>query len=179
MLKALMASAVLAFVAVPGAAFAQEGAKLDCVVTAATPGLKSSVGQSMTGQGDDAAREILFKQLGTIVDECVARHSIAAEQKGDYFDYSLARISREYLIGDIAKAKLPTNLVDKALDFGPGRANPDLTGDMTEDQIMTIVQAYIDNGVDIEKVDPAIWEKVGAYAAATSIYWNKRQALPF
>ena len=40
-------------------------------------------------------------------------------------------------------------------------------------------QAYIDSGVDIEKVDTTVWEKVGAYAAATSIYWNKRKQLPF
>ena len=50
---------------------------------------------------------------------------------------------------------------------------------MTEEQIMKIVQAYIENGVDIDKVDAAAWEKVGAYAAATSIYWNKRKLLPF
>ena len=69
--------------------------------------------------------------------------------------------------------------MDKALDFGPGRANPDLSGDMTEDQIVLIVQGYVNAGVDIEKVDQSVWEKVGAYAAATSIYWNKRQRLPF
>jgi methionine synthase I (cobalamin-dependent) len=98
-------------------------------------------------------------------------------QKGNYFDYGLARISREYLIGDLAKSNLSSGIVDKALDFGPSGSNPDLSADMTEDQIMSIVQAYIAAGVDIAKVDTAIWEKVGAYAAATSIYWNKRKAL--
>ncbi len=44
---------------------------------------------------------------------------------------------------------------------------------------MTIVQAYIDSGVDIEKIDGAVWERVGAYAAATSIYWNRRKLLAF
>jgi len=177
--KGLMAGVALALATLPGAASAQEGAKFDCVVTSVAPGMKESIGASMAGGGDEASREALFKQLATITDDCVARHGITAEQKGIYFDYSLARISREWLVGDIAKQNLSSAVVDKALDFGLGRANPDLSGEMTEDQIMTIVQAYIDSGVDIEKVDSAIWEKVGAYAAATSIYWNKRKLLPF
>jgi hypothetical protein len=177
MVKGLMAGLALAAAALPGAAMAQEGAKLDCVPTSTNANLKASIGSAMTGTGDDASRDALFKQLGTITDACVARHGIAEVQKGNYFDYGLARISREYLIGDLAKSNLSSGIVDKALDFGPSGSNPDLSADMTEDQIMSIVQAYIAAGVDIAKVDTAIWEKVGAYAAATSIYWNKRKAL--
>lgn len=177
--KGLMAGFALALAVLPGAVSAQEGTKFDCVVTSVPQGMKESIGTLMSGGGDEAGREALFKQLAAVTEDCVARHGIAAEQKGHYFDYSLARISREWLIGDISKLNLSTAVVDKALDFGPSGANPDLSGDMTEDQIMTIVQAYIESGVDIEKVDSAVWEKVGAYAAATSIYWNKRKLLPF
>lgn len=174
-----MAGAALMLAAAPGAVLAQEGAKRDCAVTAASADLKASIGSAMTGAGDDASRDALFKKLGTIVDGCVASQGIAAANQGDYFDYSLARISREWLSGDIAKAGLTTGPVDKAMDFGPGKTNPDLSAEMNDDQIMSIVQAYIDVGVDIDKVDQSVWEKVGAYAAATSIYWNKRKALPF
>jgi hypothetical protein len=179
MLKGLMASAALAIAALPTLVAAQEGAKFDCAVSAVAADTKASIGAAMAGAGDDASREALFKQLATITEGCVATHGIAEAQKSAYFDYSLARISREWLVGDIAKLNLPAAIVDKALDFGPTGANPDLSSDMSEDQIMTIVQAYIDSGVDIEKVDDAAWEKVGAYAAATSIYWNKRKLLPF
>jgi len=179
MIRTLMAGAVLALATVPGAALAQEGAKYDCVVTTATPTLKAQIGGAMTGQGDDASREALFKQLGAIVDGCVTRHSIGEANKGNYFDYNLARISREWLIGDISKQGLSVAPVDKAMDFGLGKTNPDLSGEMSQDQIMAIVQAYIDSGVNIEKVDQSVWEKVGAYAAATSIYWNKRKTLTF
>lgn len=174
-----MAGAALALASVPGVSLAQEGARRDCVVSTATPAFKAQVGAAMTGDGDEAARDALFVQLGTIVDGCVEKHKIADTDKGIYFDYSLARISREWLVGDIAKANLKAAIVDKALDFGPGGANPDLSGEMTEEQINKIVQAYIADGVDIEKVDQSVWERVGAYAAATSIYWNKRNALPF
>ena len=179
MLKGLMVGAALAISALPGAALAQEGAKFDCVTNDSSATLKASLGAAMTGEGDDASREALFKQLAAVTDACVARHGIAEANKGDYFDYGLARISREWLIGDLARNNLSNTLVDKALDFGPKGANPDLSSDMTDDQIMAIVQAYIDSGVDIEKVDSVVWEKVGAYAAATSIYWNKRKKLPF
>jgi hypothetical protein len=178
-MKALIASAALALATLPAAASAQEGAKFDCVANDTSATLKASIGAAMAGGGDDASREALFKQLATITDSCVARHGITDAQKPTYFDYSLARISREWLVGDIAKFSLSSAVVDKALDFGLGRANPDLSGEMNDDQIMKIVQAYIDSGVDIEKVDSSVWEKVGAYAAATSIYWNKRQQLPF
>lgn len=179
MMRVLMAGAALALAAVPVAGLAQEGAKLDCVVTTATSTFKASVGEAMTGGGDEAGRDALFGQLGTLVDGCVAKHGIAAAQKGDYFDYSLARISREWLVGEISKSNLKAGIVDKALDFGPGGANPDLSNDMTEDQIGAIVAAYVADGVDVEAVDQSVWEKVGAYAAATSIYWNKRKLLPF
>ena len=177
MIKALMAGAALTLAALPGAASAQEGEALDCVVASISSDTKDSIGEAMAGGGDEAMREALFKDLAGITDACVTRHGIGAEQKGPYFDYSLARISREWLASDIARLDLSPAVVDKALDFGPGGANPDLSSEMSEEQIMKIVQAYIEAGVDIEKVDGATWEKVGAYAAATSIYWNKRKLI--
>lgn len=179
MMKGLIAGAALAIAALPAVAAAQEGEKFDCAVSAVAADTKASIGAAMAGGGDDAAREALFKQLATIAQDCITKHGITEAQKSDYLEYSLARISREWLIGDIAKFNLSSAIVDKALDFGPAGANPDLSSDMSEDQIMKIVQAYIASGVDIEKVDGTTWEKVGAYAAATSIYWNKRKQLPF
>lgn len=174
-----MAAAVLMAAATPGAAWAQESAQRDCVVNDSSPALRASLGGAMTGNGDEASRDALFQQLSAVVDACVTRHGIGADHKGDYFDYSLARISREWLITDLKAANMSNAPVDQAMDFGPTGANPDLSADMTEDQIGTIVQAYIDSGVDIEAVDETVWEKVGAYAAATSIYWNKGKLLPF
>lgn len=179
MIRTLAGSAALVLVAISGTAPAQEGAKFDCPVAASAPAFRASLGEAMAGQGDPAVRSALVEQLRKTVDGCVASQGVAEAQKADYFDYSLARISREWLIGAIAQANMKAEIVDKALDFGPGGANPDLSGDMNEEQIGKIVEAYVNEGVDIEKVDQSTWEKVGAYAAATSIYWNKRQRLPF
>lgn len=177
MMRTFIACAALALAGVPVAAFAQDGAKLDCVATTATPGFKTSVGQVMTGAGDEASRNALFAQFGAIVDGCVTKHKIDEAQRATYFDYSLARISREWLIAELARSSLKASVVDKALDFGPRGANPDLSGDMTDDQISAIVAAYVADGVNIDAVDQAVWEKVGAYAASTSIYWNRRKLL--
>ena len=177
MIKSWMAGAALAFATLPCAVAAQEGEKLDCVVASVPNDTRESIGEAMAGGGDEAMREALFKDLASVTDACVTRYGIAVEQKGVYFDYSLARISRNWLMADIEKLGLSSATVDTALDFGPNGTNPDLSSDMSEEQIMKIVQAYIDAGVDIEKIDGTVWEKVGAYAAATSIYWNKRKQL--
>lgn len=153
--------------------------KRDCAVASAANSLRSSLGASLIKDGEDAFRERLFTQLRVVVDSCAERHNIAAAIQADYFEYTLASIGREWIMMELAKSNLSAAPVDKALDFGAKGANPDLSSDMTDDQIMAIVQAYIDSGVDIEKVDSGVWEKVGAYAAATSIYWNKRKLLPF
>ena len=179
MSKALIAAAGAALAALSGAASAQEGDKLDCVVMSVQPDVRSALGQMMADGGNDASRDALVKELSVTADECMARQGIAAEQKAPYFDYSIARISREWLVSDIGRSGLATSIVDTALDFGPGRTNPDLSGALSEAQIMAIVQAYIDSGVDIEKIDAGVWEKIGAYAAATSIYWNRRKQLSF
>jgi len=179
MMRYWMPAAALLLTALPYAASAQEGEKFDCVIAAVPAEKKEMLGAAMGGAGDQASQEALFKELATITDGCVARYGIVDEQKRHYFDYSLARISREWLAVDIATFDLAPGVVDRALDFGPAGANPDLSSEMNEEQIMKIVQAYIEAGVDIEKVDTAVWEKVGAYAAATSIYWNKRKLLPF
>lgn len=159
---------------------AQEGAALDCPVQNSSAVLKAGLGNAMTGAGDEAERDNFFKQLGVVVDGCAEKHALAdVDLKEIYYNYSLARIAREWLIVELEKSDISTGLVDTALDFSAGRTNPDLTGDMTEDQVNAVVQAYVKAGVDVEKIPQSVWEQVGAYAASTSIYWNNRQQLKF
>ncbi|SNS62085.1 hypothetical protein [Sphingopyxis indica] len=176
-MKAWIAGAALALAAAPGAASAQDGAKLDCISGAASPELKAALGTAMAGSADKAGYDSLFGRFSEVVDSCAAEHGIGDEFKAEYFNYGLARIARDWLTGEIAKASLSTGPVDKALDFGIDGTNPDLANDMNEDQIMAIVAAYQEAGVDVEAVDQAVWEKVGAYAAATSLYWSNRRKL--
>src|SRR3546814_2572788 len=86
MMKALIAVAALMLAALPGAAAAQEGEKLDCVALSVPGDIRESIGEAMAVGGDEASREALFKDLASITDGCVARHGITAEQKGPYFE---------------------------------------------------------------------------------------------
>src|SRR3546814_9066221 len=96
MRRALMTGAALGLAALPVSFAAQEGEKLDCVALSVPGDTKAAIGEAMAGGGDEASREALFKDLASITEACVTRHGITAEQKGPYFDYSLARISREW-----------------------------------------------------------------------------------
>src|SRR3546814_5776251 len=139
MMRAVMTGAALGRAALPGAVAAQEGEKLDCVALSVPGDKKAAIGEAMAGGGDEASREALFKDLASITEACVTRHGITAEQKGPYFDYSLARISREWLANDIAKLGLSPAVVDKALDFGPTGANPDLSTEIGRAHVRTPV----------------------------------------
>ncbi len=174
MTRIWIAAVALGFAGVPGAALAQDGAALDCVAKTISPDLRAQVGAAMAGSDSDAARP-LFEQFGALSTDCMTKNGIAADRKEVYFDYNLARVSREWFAGQIRRAGLSVDPVDRSLDFGPKGANPDLSSEMTEDQINTIINAYTAAGVDVESVDQSVWEKVGAYAAASSIYWNRRQ----
>lgn len=177
MMKAFPVGLAMMLAALPAATAAQEGAKLDCGVAGMDVGQRSLLGSAMVGEGAADAQETLIKELAAIIDGCAESQGIAADLKTAYFDYSIARVAREWLSSRMAESNMSTIVIDRALDFGPTGANPDLSQDMSEEQIMKIVQAYIDSGIDIEKVDPKIWELVGAYAASTSIYWNRRKSL--
>ena len=170
-------SAALALASVPGAAFAQDGAKLDCISATAGSDLKSGLGAAMSRGEDAGIHDALFEQLAAIAKGCASKHGVGDPLQEAYFNYGLARIARDWLTGEIAKASLSTGPVDKALDFGINGANPDLTNDMGDDAIMAIITAYQDAGVDVDAIDQSVWEKVGAYAAATSIYWANRKKL--
>lgn len=175
-----MAAAAAALATVPHGAAAQDGAVLDCPVQEAPAPLKTSIGQAMAGAGDDAANEPLFAQLNDIITACVTRHGIAEDVGRTYANYSVARIGREALIVDLAQANMSVSVIDKVLDFGPGATNPDLSdGNIEEKQVLQIVQGFIESGVDVDAVDGSVWEKVGAYAAATSMYWRSKAQLPF
>lgn len=175
--KGWILGAALAATAVPGAAFGQDGAKLDCIPAAADRDLKDRIGTGISDNRDPEAQERAFRKLDPIVRRCAAKHGVADALAEDYFSYGVARIARDWLIAEIAKAGLSTGPVDTVLDFGVHGANPDLENGLDDDMLMSIVAAYQKNGVDVQSVDQRVWEQVGAYAGVTSIYWNSRSKL--
>jgi hypothetical protein len=168
----LIAAAMAAFT--PLSAYAADPA---CAIDRTTPAYRAELANAMT-MGDASARARLEATLTEAVRTCADQAGYNDEQGSAYFDIVLSEISRGWLTAELAKAGLATKVIDKALDFGPGRANPTLENDISEAQIGAIISGYLDAKVDIEKVPQQAWEQVGAYAAATAIYWQAIGKLP-
>jgi hypothetical protein len=148
-----------------------------CAVGRTTPEFRAELANAMT-IGDETARERLNVTLNEAVKICADQAGYNDEQGAAYFDIVLSEISRTWLTAELAKAGLATSVIDKALDFGPGRTNPGLENDISEEQIGAIISGFLAAKVDIEKVPQQAWEQVGAYAAATAIYWQAIGKLP-
>lgn len=177
MIRFWVCGAALATAAMPVAASAQLGDKLDCAVERAEPPFKNLLAEALIGDGDNMGFERLLGQFSTIADSCAAGFTLDATQKKAYLDYGVSSVLREWLIRRLASYGLSATAIDTALDFGPGRSNSRLSGEMSEDQVKILVQAFMENGVDTESLSSPAWESVGTYAAVSSIYWRQRQAL--
>jgi hypothetical protein len=58
-------------------------------------------------------------------------------------------------------------LIDATMVLGPGRSNPVIT-ELKDEQVEKLIKALTDSGVDILKMDEAIWPVVGGYLPLTS-----------
>ena len=168
----LLAVALAALTPMPALA-----ADPSCAVNRTTPEYRAELAQAMT-QGEEGARKRLESTLNDAVAACAKAAGYNESQKLAYFDVVLSEVSRGWLIAELAKAGLANTVIDKALDFGPGRTNPSLEEEISEVQIEAIIAGFLDAKVDIDKVPQQAWEQVGAYATATAIYWQAIGELP-
>lgn len=171
-LVALCAASLLAGASLSSPAAAQSQAALDCVSNAAPESLRTGLANVMVKKDPGKEAETLVDQLTKLSDGCATQHGIADDKRIFYFGYNLARVPRSGLIAQMESVGIKSQPIDDALDFGPGRSNPKLDGDMDEAVVMKIITAVIGSGVAIEKVPADMWEKVGGYAAATSLMYN-------
>lgn len=148
-----------------------------CAITRTTPEFRVEIAVAMT-RGDESESERLSQTLSDAVQACADAAGYDDQQGAAYFDFVLSEISRGWLIGELGKVGLSHVVIDKALDFGAGRTNSTLEEDISEAQIGAIISGYVAGGVEIEKVPQQAWELVGAYAAATGIYWQAAGKLP-
>lgn len=148
-----------------------------CAIQLTTPELRADLGKAMT-TGEGGNIDSLSLKLGTATDTCAKAAGFSDAQYTAYYELVLSEIARRWLSGELGKSGLDAAVIDKALDFGAGRANPVLKEDISEEQIGQIISGFLDAGVDIEKVSQAAWELAGSYAAATSLYWEASRQLP-
>ena len=152
-------------------ALAQSDDLLECTTMQVTPAFRDKIADAMLAE-DSPETDALFGQLATVSDECAARHGLVDGKHEHYFAYTVSRLPHDAFTARLGKAGISAAVIDEALDFGPGRTNPVISGDLSRDQVEALVEALAANDVDVDKVAPSSWELVGAYSAATSLMWQ-------
>ena len=168
------AAILLALVAAP--ALAQSDELLECPSGQVTPAFRDKIADAMLGP-ESAESDALFVHLAGVTEGCAARHGLAGDKGEAYFTYALGRLPHDALIERLGRAGISAAVLDEALDFGAGRSNPTISGDLDRAQVEKLVAALAANGLDVEQVSEATWEQVGVYAAATSLMWQARAKL--
>jgi len=165
----------LVLAATPAAAATDD--LLECPATRVTPAFRDKIAAAMLAP-DSAESDALFQQVGDVAERCAGEHGLPEDRRDAYFTYALSRMPHDAFIAKLGALGISAAVIDEALDFGPGRTNPLITGSLDDAQVTRLVAALEAGGVDTAKVASATWEMVGGYAAATSQMWQARAKLP-
>ncbi len=169
-----LALALLAASVAPGA-IARSQAQLDCAVQRSPTGLGDNLAAAMIA-ADRARLGPLQQQLERVVRQCVAVSRMRDAEAEIYYDYALARLPREALIRQLARAGIVTARIDAAMGFGPGLANKAMR-DMDEAEAERAAAAMAGSGIDEKRLTPANWRKVMTYLDLTPRMYRYLQAL--
>lgn len=174
-MRTLALVALAAAIATPARADSED--LLECTTQEVTPAFRGKVADAMLA-AESPETDALFVQLATVAEACAARHGLATGKGEAYFTYAIARLPHDAFTTRLGDVGISAAVLDEALDFGLGRTNPVIAGDLNPAQIERIVAALGANGVAVDTVPQSSWELVGAYAAATSLMWQARAKLP-
>ena len=174
---ALFALATATAITAASPALAVSEDLLECPGQGVTPAFRDKLADAVLA-AESPETDAMFAQLLTVAEACAERHGLTKGQGEAYFTYALSRLLRDASSIRLGDAGISVAVLDEALDFGPGRTNPAITGDLEPAQIERIVAALAANGVAVDTVPQSSWELVGGYAAATSQMWQARTKLP-
>jgi hypothetical protein len=175
----LIAATGLVFMAaVTPPAAARSDEVLGCAQAALGNEFPSRLGQMMTSENTDSTiADSIFEQLAKESDACGQRASMDAEELNAFFDYNMARISREWMAREMTSFGIDPAVIDRAAELGPGLKNPSMDAGVPDALIDAIVAAVAEAGVDTGNVPESGWSMVGSYLAATSAMWNAHAKL--
>ncbi len=156
-------------------ALARTQAQLDCAIQRAPTGLGDNLAAAMIAT-DRVRLGPLQQQLERAVRQCVAVNHMRDAEAEIYYDYALARLPREALIRQLARAGIVAARIDAAMGFGPGRANTAMR-DMDEAEGARATAALAAGGIDEKRLTPANWHKVMTYMDLTPRMYRYLQAL--
>ncbi len=160
----IVACAVLALVARPAAARPPEA--LACALQAAPAGLDARVADVIVSRDTDKGGPVLA-DLRVLTDRCATDQFMTAHQRDAYFNYVLGRMGRDALDSRLAAAGVPSAVIDRALDIGPGNTN-NPADKVTEGDLRTVADAMAAAGHDPARITPDGWALITAWIVATA-----------
>lgn len=166
---------LLALAALPVAGHARPPQALACAVIAAPEGLDAQLAETMLTL-DEAQKKPAQDTLHALVDRCAADQFLNDREREAYFGYVLGRMARDGLDARLKAQDIPPELIDKALDIGPGNANNPAT-QVTQGDLRRVSLALTDAGRDPAKVTPVGWGLITAWIAATAQMFDALRVL--
>jgi len=106
------------------------------------------------------------KALSALVDTCIKREKVAADQEDAYTKFAIARVSHDELASQLGAMGVPTAVLDRVFALGPGLANP-TPDQVSEDQFNTLVSELTKAGVKVEALPKPALSMMGSYVAVT------------
>lgn len=159
----------------PSPVMARAPQALACAVIAAPEGLEGRLAD--TALSLDAERnKPALDTLHTLVDRCAADQFLSPKESAAYFGYVQGRMARDGLDARLAGEGVPSALIDRALDIGPGNANNPAT-QVTQGDLRRVANALADAGRDPAKVTPVGWGLITAWITATAQMFDALRVL--
>jgi hypothetical protein len=155
-----------ALLAVAPSALARPPEALACAVQAAPAGLDARIAEVIVSRDTDKGGPVLA-DLRVITDHCADDQFLNAKQREAYFSYTLGRMGRDGLDARLTAAGIPSGLIDRTLDIGPGNANNPAER-VTEGDLRNVADALAASGKDPRAVPKEGWAMISAWIVATA-----------
>lgn len=137
--------------------------QLDCPAKSVKPEVASRISELVLADKDgEPELDQQWEKLDAVAAACMKQTRVPAAQKDPYYEYAKLSATRSAFLQRITAAGLKPTLIDATMDLGPGRSNPVIT-ELKDEQVEKLIKALTDSGVDILKMDDAIWPVVGGY----------------
>jgi hypothetical protein len=156
----------LALLLIPVNAQAMDQKALDCGVTKASPELREALTDA-TILGDKMSDDLL-DQLRDLTNLCAEIHGFTPLQKSDYWTFVMTDIARLGIGAKLDVEGISPDVIDQTMGFGPGRSNPIVFDELTNDQFETLRAGMEDEGIVVDDIDAPTWSLLGNYIATTA-----------
>ncbi len=164
-----------AWLATPAAAVARPPETLACAIKAAPEGLDQKVADAILTPGTPTANATQA-DLRAITDACATDQLLGDKQRDAYFSYTWGRMGRDALDGRMAALGIPSALIDRALDIGPGNTN-NPAEKVTPGDLRIVSEALDKAGKPPASVTAQGWQLITGWIVATALMFDGQRDL--